>query len=92
MKKRIYAVYDRITQDTVGPLWLHAHDAAAIRMFSDVAQLPNSQIAAHPADFVLVKLGEMEITETGYPSVNAQTETIITGSQWIASQQQTEER
>lgn len=56
----LYIIVDKVTKDVVSPIAaIHRHDAAAIRMFDDIAKAPNSAIAARPSDYALVKLGEL---------------------------------
>lgn len=87
MTNGIYAIYDNQAKQYVGGLHLHAADAAAIRMFGDIARDPQTMVARHTEDFELHKLGHVDLTtgvlytsneETTYPTV------IITGDQWTA--------
>lgn len=83
MQKQIYAIYDNVAQDIIGGLHLHSHAAPAIRMYGDVAALPNSQIGLHPADFDLILLGILNDDQTITPVK----EIALSGSQWQAAQQ-----
>lgn len=86
MKRRIYAVYDKTTQDLAhsGGTALAPHHAAAIRDFADAVLAPNSRLAQHPQDFALMYLGEIDTT-TGYPITTAldRAEEIVTAAQVI---------
>lgn len=86
MPKLIYAIYDNVAEAIIGGLHLHAHAAPAIRMFGDVATLPNSQIQLHPSDFDLLLLGVLNEDN----SISPCKETILTGATWSAAQIQPE--
>lgn len=62
MKKGIYAIYDNKAQDIVSILQVHAHEAVAIRTFTDIALTERSQIQQHPEDFDLIRLGFLDQT------------------------------
>jgi len=81
MTSGIYAVLDLIAGQIIGGLWLHRHEAAAIRMFSDVAGDPQSFIAKHPADFNLVRLGYLSEDHELVPEFT----TVLTGATWLAA-------
>lgn len=85
MPRQIYAIYDNVSQDIIGGLHLHPHQAPAIRMFSDVATMPNSQIALHPADFDLVLLGTLN--DDCSITADRKKIPIMTGANWAAAQQ-----
>lgn len=87
MPKEIYAIYDNVAQAIIGGLHLHSHAAPAIRMFGDVAALPNSQIGLHPGDFDLLVLGVLNEDNT----ISPQKETILMGATWAAAQKSTGE-
>lgn len=53
----IYAIYDNVAKAIVGMLTMHKHEASAIRMYADIASMPDSQLNKHPQDFDLVRLG-----------------------------------
>lgn len=64
MVERIYGVYDlkaeRVLNDV---LFIFPNDAAASRMFVDSVRNPESTLAKHPEDFVLVSFGEFGADE-----------------------------
>lgn len=61
MYRKAYAIYDRTAGDILsGVITLHAHEAAAVRAFADVVLSPNSILARHPDDFVLLEMGAIE--------------------------------
>lgn len=64
MKKGIYAVRDLVADTIVSGLILETTDAPAIRAFNDALQNPQSALYAHPGDYVLVELGEINL-DTG---------------------------
>lgn len=77
--KKLYAVYDLVAAEIVGPIFTHSADQAAIRDFSDVAKDARTTIGQHPADYQLVSLGQLEGL-----NIKPQHELIISGSQWLA--------
>lgn len=61
MVKGIYGVYDLVSGDLVGPLWLFPSDRPAERMLSDLVRAPDSMVSQHPDDFCLVKVGSIDL-------------------------------
>lgn len=82
--KGIYAVRDLVSELIVSGLIMEMTDAPAIRSFHDALSQPGSALAAHPKDFVLLDLGEIN-TETGV-IVGCTPITIATGASWLESQ------
>lgn len=72
MIKRLYAVYDAVALEMMGPLMVLPNDAAARRVFQDAVTNEQSSLFMHPHDYVLCHLGEID-TQTG-------TVTPVTGS------------
>lgn len=89
MPRQIYAIYDNVAEAIIGGLHLHPHQAPAVRMFGDIAKLPNSQIALHPQDFDLLMLGTLLDDNTIEPAKKVIP--IITGAAWSAAQQPQQE-
>lgn len=80
---RIYAIYDTAAAMTIGGLHLFRHDAAAIRLFTDIAEMKDSTLGKHPEDFDLRCLGELNEDSCEIsPAFTA--EIILTGKQWAA--------
>lgn len=79
----IYAIMDTIAQQITGGLYLHKHEAAAVRFFADVAQMPDSLVGKHPQDFDLVRLGYLSLENDIKPDNTV----ILRGSIWAASQE-----
>lgn len=82
MPNKIFAIYDNVADSIIGGLHLHPHHAPAIRMFGDVATLPNSSIGLHPEDFDLLLLGVLNEDHTITPCK----EIILAGATWAAAQ------
>lgn len=82
MRIGIYAILDVTADILIGGLHLHKAEAAAIRMFSDIAATPNTMVGLHPQEYDLLFLGtigdERQI-ESSCPPI-----TVITGKQWLA--------
>lgn len=92
MRTGIYAILDTVADMIVGGLHLHKHDAAAIRMFTDIASSDGTTINKHPEDFELIYLGALynpdpdgrhTIVDLG----GSKHTTIITGKQYLAVSQ-----
>lgn len=83
----IYAILDIVADAIVGILTIHRHDASAIRFFGDVAADSKSNVAQHPRDFNLIRLGYLSTDHRVVPAFD----TIITGAQWAAAQQDAKE-
>lgn len=88
MKRTIYAVYDIKAQDVIGGvLYIHSHDAVAIRMFTDAYAAEGTMINKHPEDFALIALGEL----TGDIALTAEYRVILTG-ETLKNQQLAQEK
>lgn len=88
MHSNIYVVHDKVAASIIGGAHLHKHDAAAVRFFADIASIQDSQIARHPHDFALYRVGSIDL-ETGV--LTAETpEVVIDGASWIAAQRREE--
>lgn len=63
----IVAVHDMAVESYVSPMFVLSA-AAAVRSFADEVNRPESQIAAHPEDYSLWQLGELDaVTGTVVP-------------------------
>ncbi|WNK13628.1 MAG: nonstructural protein [Microvirus sp.] len=80
----VYAVYDKLAETIIGGLHLMANDASAIRFFSDIIQEANSRIAAHPDDYSLISLGEVEYTN-GRAVIQAASFEVVSASAVLAT-------
>lgn len=80
--QKIFAIYDHVADAIIGGLHLHRHQASAIRMFGDIATLPDSSIGLHPEDFDLLLLGVLNDDHT----ITACKEIILAGAVWSAAQ------
>lgn len=83
--KGIYAVYDIIAKTIVGPLMMMNRDEPAIRIFTDALADKALTLGQHPADYELLKLAH--INEDTPEIQPYETQTIITGKQWLAMQE-----
>lgn len=79
----VYAIIDNVADEITGPLTIHKHPAAAIRMFVDVASNKQTSISQHPADYDLFKLGYINADN----QIVAEHQLVITGSAWLAAQE-----
>jgi len=88
MTKLLFAVIDLVADEIAGGIHLMKHEAAAVRLFRDTLDHEGSMIAAHPQDFVLVKLGHIDDEHKLHPEYK----TIITGAALAATVASTEAR
>lgn len=96
-KYGIYAIVDTLAADLVGmrdSITLHRHDATAIRMFSDIANNPQTSINAHVEDYVLVCLGYINDDNQILCVSHSEAEggfhhhrVVLTGTAWKAAQE-----
>lgn len=77
----LYAIYDVLAQTLMGGIYLHKHEAGAVRFFCDVASDPQTLIAKHPQDFDLIRLGYI----THHTELVADHAIILKGSTWAAT-------
>lgn len=80
----VYAIHDKIAGQLTGGLYCHKHDAAAVRFYSDVAAMKDSNIGRHPQDYDLVRLGYV----THHNELVPDHTLILEGSMWAAAQQE----
>lgn len=64
MIKKIYAVFDIVGLEMVGPLLVFPNDASARRAFQSGLTHQDSSLSVHPSDYSLHLLGEVD-TESG---------------------------
>lgn len=64
LEKRIYAIFDKVAEQMIGPMVVLPNDPAARRMFQDALLGEGSNLATHPADYSLFFLGTVN-TDTG---------------------------
>lgn len=83
--RTIYAIRDRVANDLVGqfPLVVFRTDAQAVRFFGDSMAVERSAIHAHPSDYELIKIGELD--DDGQLGGTGQPQIIITGDALIAA-------
>lgn len=85
----LYAIYDKKAEDIVGNvIYLHRHEAAAVRMFADAASSPNSPVKKYPGDFCLIRLAvlKQDANEKFPTLVSAEPAEVINGETWVAAQ------
>lgn len=81
-KQGLYVIHDTVAEHIVGFITVHKHDAAAIRMFVDVAAAPNSSIAAHPEDYQLVRVGYIDVSTL---KITTEHSVVLSGKAWAAA-------
>lgn len=86
MKGKLYAILDTLAGEITGGLYIHKHDAAAVRFFSDVASLQESMVGKHIADYQLICLGSLSENN----QILSEYTIVLTGSAWAAAQHQPE--
>lgn len=80
----LYAIFDRVTQEIVGVIQHHRHEATAIRFFADVCSMPDSIVARHLTDHELVQLGHID----EQLQITPEYKVLLTGQQWAAANKQ----
>lgn len=80
--RELYAILDTVANAIVGSIFIHRADAAAIRMFGDIASRTDTLVGMHPRDFHLVTLGRL----TDDNEIIAAPRLILTGDAWLAAQ------
>lgn len=60
--KRLYQVYDLVSQELVGPVQVFPSHAPAIRTFQDSLGHKDSFLAMHPGDYSLIHLGDLDLS------------------------------
>lgn len=84
MRRALYAIWDKVAQDTIGSIIIQAHDAPAVRVFRDVTNAEGTALHKNPKDYDLIHLGWMEgdtITTDG-------PRTVVTGAALLAAQEE----
>lgn len=84
VRKGLYAVRDTVSQAIVSAIIVEMTDAPAIRAFHDALATPDSPMGKHPADYVLLDLGEINL-ESGL-IIGVEPLVIATGAAWLESQ------
>lgn len=79
--RNLYCIFDSLAV-ALGPIVSMAADAAAIRMFGDVASDPQTNVGRHVGDHELLCLGSVDEAGVIVPGLRV----VITGAQWRASQ------
>jgi len=87
--KMIYTILDAVAE-AIGPIVTHAADAAAVRMFGDVAADPQTNVYRHPGDYTLLCLGQVYDDGTIVPAAGGP-RIVITGAAWKAAHTAAEE-
>lgn len=92
--QKIYAIYDIIAEAIVGQLLMARHDAAAIRIFGDIAAAKEPNVInQHVGDFRLITLGAIleHGQEPGYElhlvELIPAYRIVLEGKQWLALQE-----
>lgn len=86
MKTNLYQIFDRVADVVTGPIIVANRDAAAIRIVAEVFadNNPNNQLAKHPMDYELRKIGEQDQNTGTLTAVTVAN--IYSGAQWIREQ------
>lgn len=87
MQRLMIAIVDTLAHDIVGPITLHKNAVTAMRMWDDVCRMERSAIAQHVADHELRCVGYLEDESKDW-QVSPANDVLITGQQWLASQQE----
>lgn len=77
----IFRLYDRVSGMAIGQVMLFKSNPPAIRTFHDVLRQPDSQLAAHAADYDLVCVGRCG---SDGKIVSDEFSTVSTGEAYVA--------
>lgn len=80
--RALYTVYDLLAGETVGPIFPSPTDHTAMRDFATVCADPQTTIGKNPADYQLICVGYIRGMV-----IEPDTDVILTGSQWLATQE-----
>lgn len=86
MQRLLIIVEDKLGHDIVGPITLHKNSVTALRMWDDICRMEKSALSAHIADHQLVCVGYIDDESKDWKIVPDH-QILITGEQWLASQQ-----
>lgn len=78
--RNLYAIIDNKAEDIIGGIQIHRHEAAAVRMYNDVANTEGTMLNKHPGDFDLVQLGHLDEKN----QIVENYKMVMTGEQWLA--------
>lgn len=79
--RRLYTIFDRVAVAVTGPVIPFPLDPPAVRMFNDLLGSPNSDPGQHPADYVLMCVGEQDMATGAITPCPPQI--VATGVQWL---------
>lgn len=84
MRKNLYIVYDKISRSTIGPAFAEAHDAPAVRAFSDAILSSTHDLGKHPDDYDVRHIAEID-DSTGaiISAIDGGFRIVITGTEVI---------
>lgn len=82
--RHVCAIYDKLSEDLAGTLFVVRHPAAAIRIFGDAANDQQSGLYRHIEDYELIELGV--IGDDNPTAITPSYQILITGEQWKAAQ------
>jgi hypothetical protein len=85
MNLNIYSIYDTATAAYMRPFYMQS-DAAAVRSFSDLAVSADHEIANHPGDYSLVRIGVWN--DSNGQTTPEDPSTLITGLEAVAASRQ----
>lgn len=85
MIKSLIGVRDVVAEDFPGGLLLVAHDAPAVRMFSDLLGTQGTIVNQHPNDHDLVEVAKFNVT-TGEIEPVSPPRVIMSGATWVMMQ------
>lgn len=82
--RRLFQVFDKVSQLAVGPVIPFGADAAAVRMFYDLLGNKATDPGQHPRDYILLGVGDQD---EGTGSISSCTPMVVaTGIAWEEGQ------
>lgn len=84
MARRLFQVYDTVSQLCLGPIVPYGSDSPAVRMFFDLLGNGDTDPGKHPKDYTLLCVGVQD--ERSGAIVCESVQVVATGIVWLESQ------
>lgn len=83
MKKRLYTLYDLVSESVIGGIIQEVNDMAAARTFYDALKASDSPLAQHPQDYNLLYVGTLHEDGVIMDAESAPRPVVATGASWV---------
>lgn len=78
--KKLYVMYDNNAETTIGYIWQHPNDGAALREFYDILNNKETLPGQHPEDFDLLLIGNLDLVEA---TITSDSQRVARGRDWL---------